>query len=375
MTDTLTPPTTTDTDAVDPTEAMVDRLFEALLGTTEVYAAFLGDRLGWYDALAESSRTAPELAEATGTDARYAREWLEHQTVAGYLTVVDPTAEADELRFEMPEAHRPVLADRDDLAHVLPLARFVGGLGLRLDDMVDAYRTGAGIGWHAHGAHGREGQAAANRPMFLNQLGPEYLAAIPEVDEALRGGGCVADVGCGFGWSAIGVALAYPDATVDGFDIDAPSVERARENAAAYGVADRVRFHVVDAGDDLAADHPGTFDVVLALECIHDLPQPVEVLSTMRRLTAPDGTTIVMDERVGERFTGEGDPIERIMYGFSLLCCLPDGRAHEHSVATGTVMRPATLEGYATDAGFGAIEILPLDNDFFRFYRLVPTSA
>ena len=155
--------------------------------------------------------------------------------------------------------------------------------------------------------------------MFLQQLGQEHPAAVPAVDHARRVGGRVADVGCGFGWSSIGVALAHPDATVDGFDIDAPSIEQARENAAADGVADRIRLHVVDAGED--------------------------------------------------------DPIERIMYGFSLLCCLPDGRAHERSVTTGTVMRPATLEGDATAAGFVGIEVLPMENDFFRFYRLVPTGT
>ena len=126
-------------------------------------------------------------------------------------------------------------------------------------------------------------------------------------------------------------------------------------------------FQAVDAG----TVEPGQYDLVLALECIHDMGDPVPVLAAMRSMVAPGGTVVVMDERVGEEFTGEDDPVERMMYGFSLMCCLADGRAHGPSVATGTVMRPATLERYAADAGFSGVEILPIENDFFRFYRLV----
>ena len=90
----------------------------------------------------------------------------------------------------------------------------------------------------------------------------------------------------------------------------------------------------------------------------------------MRRLAGSDGTVIVMDERVGAEFTGEADDVERLMYGFSITCCLPDSKSAAGSVATGTVMRPAKLERYALDAGFNSVETLPIENDFFRFYRL-----
>jgi 2-polyprenyl-3-methyl-5-hydroxy-6-metoxy-1,4-benzoquinol methylase len=189
------------------------------------------------------------------------------------------------------------------------------------------------------------------------------------VDAALRRGGRVADVGCGFGWSSIGIALAYPDATVDGFDVDEPSVQAARRNAAEAGVADRVRFTVADVA---AVAGTGAYDVVTAFECIHDLADPVSVLAAMRRLARPEGTVLVMDERVAERFTAPGDEVERLMYGYSLACCLADGLSERPSVATGTVMRPATLRRYAREAGFADVEVLDVDDDFFRFYRLVP---
>ncbi|HSK95236.1 MAG TPA: methyltransferase domain-containing protein, partial [Euzebyales bacterium] len=143
--------------------------------------------------------------------------------------------------------------------------------------------------------------------------------------------------------------------------------ERARQSAEREGVADRVRFHAIDPGE---LDHGDGYALVTAFECIHDMPHPVDVLASMRRLAGDDGQVLVMDERVAERFAGPGDDVERLMYGFSILICLPDGRSHEPSAATGTVMRPDTLRDYARQAGFSDLEILPIDNELWRFYRL-----
>jgi hypothetical protein len=130
-------------------------------------------------------------------------------------------------------------------------------------------------------------------------------------------------------------------------------------------VTDRVRFHCDDA-----ATAEGRYDLVTAFECIHDMPAPVGVLATMRHIAAPEGVVLVVDERVAETFAAPGDEVEQMMYGWSITCCLPDGLAHTPSVGTGTVMRPDTLRRYARAAGYADIEILPIDDDFFRFYRL-----
>jgi len=110
--------------------------------------------------------------------------------------------------------------------------------------------------------------------------------------------------------------------------------------------------------------------VAIAADAVGDLPDPVGVLAAMRRLAGDDGAVVVMDERVAETFTAPGDDVERLMYGYSLMCCLADGMAHQPSVGTGTVMRPSTLRRYAVEAGFADVEILDIANDFFRFYRL-----
>jgi len=123
--------------------------------------------------------------------------------------------------------------------------------------------------------------------------------------------------------------------------------------------------------DDVATVS-GRYDLVAAFECIHDMADPVPVLAAMRRLAEPDGVVLVMDENVAETFTAPGDDVERLMYGYSLTCCLPDSMSTTPSAATGTVMRPAVLAGYAREAGFGGAEVLPVEHDFFRFYRLTP---
>jgi 2-polyprenyl-3-methyl-5-hydroxy-6-metoxy-1,4-benzoquinol methylase len=193
------------------------------------------------------------------------------------------------------------------------------------------------------------------------------LARLPGVDAALRAGGRVADVGCGMGWSSIAIATGYPAARVDSYDVDLPSVDQAARNAQDTGVAGRVRFRVVDVGD---VGEQEAYDLVLAFECVHDMPDPVSVLRAMRRMVRPGGTVLVADERVAEEFTAPGDEVERLMYGYSLFCCLPDGLSSRPSVGTGTVMRPATLERYAREAGFDGVDVLPVEHDFFRFYRL-----
>jgi SAM-dependent methyltransferase len=233
---------------------------------------------------------------------------------------------------------------------------------------VEAYRTGGGVSWEDFGDDARMSQSDMNRPWFEHRLA-DVLARTPAVHDVLsRPGARIAEVGFGGGWASIALARAYPQAHVDGYEIDGPSVELARCYAEEAGVADRVSFHLVDGA---ALPEKGVFDAAFAFECVHDMANPVEVLAAVRDAVRPGGLVVVMDEAVGESFSAPGDDVERLMYGFSTLICLPDGRSHTPSAATGTVMRPATLERYAKQAGFGGVDVLPIEDfAFFRFYRL-----
>ncbi|HET9673043.1 MAG TPA: methyltransferase domain-containing protein [Actinomycetota bacterium] len=344
------------------------RVFDATLATMDLFSIHLGDRLGYYRALLHGPATPAELATRTGSDTRYAREWLEQQAVTGILEVELDAGEPEARRYALPAAHAEVLTEDTSQSYLAPLARMLSAAGVQLPALVEAYRTGDGLPWSRYGTDMRESQADINRPPFQQLLGPEYLRLVPDVFQRLSSGASrVADLGCGAGWSSIGIAQAFPQARVRGLDVDGPTVELARRNAIDAGVADRVRFDVVDATDPtLDGDH----DLVIALECVHDLADPVGFLMTMGRLASEDGAVIVADMNVGEMFAAPGDAIERLMYGYSILVCLPDCRSHPNSVATGTVMRPETFRRYAAEAGFPDVEILPIDTDFWRFYRL-----
>ncbi len=352
-------------------DALVGRLFEAALGTFDLAALHVGERLGLYAALAGDGLTAPELATATETAPRYVREWLEQQAVTGILVVDDPAAADDHRRYSLPAGHREVLLHPESLAFMAPVARAMMGVAAQTPRLLDVFRSGGGLPWEAYGADIRESQASMNRPMFANLLGPEWLAAIPDIDARLRSDppARVADIAVGGGWSAIAMARAYPKIRVDGLDLDPASIELAQANLATTEVADRVTFAVRDAADPGLA---GRYDLATIFEAVHDFSQPVAVLRAVRNLLAPGASLLVADERVAERFTAPGDPIERFMYGWSFLLCLPNGLADDPSAGTGAVMRPDLLRRYAGQAGFGRVEVLPIEADFWRFYRLAP---
>ena len=343
-------------------DALAERLFTAALGTFDLAGVYLGDRLGWYRSLADDGPATPEeLAARTQTDARYAREWLEQQAVGGILDV------DDDQRFSLSDAHASVLVDPVSMSLMAPMTRMTTAAIGQLPRLVEAYRSGAGHPWEAYGADMREGQAAFNRPAFTHLLGNEWLPAIADVHERLQDDppARVVDIGCGEGWSTLAIARAYPRARVVGIDLDAPSIQAARRHAEESGIADSVEFR---HGDASALDQPA--EIALIIEAVHDMANPVPVLRAVRDSLVPGGSLIVVDERVAESFAAPGDDIERFMYGWSITTCLPDGRSRQPSVATGTMMRPDTLRGYATEAGFGSVDVLPIENDFFRFYRL-----
>ena len=357
-------------DTAGDVDAFAERIFGAVLGAQLVQAIDLGDRLGWYRALADGGpATSGELAARTGCAERYAREWLEHQAACGVLTVDDPAASPTARRFALPEAHAAVLADGDSVAFMTPIARFATASGRFIDRIAEAYRTGEGLSWADLGDEAREAQAAANRPLFLQRLGQELLPAAADVHAGLQRAARIADVGCGYGWSAVGLARAYPAAAIDGYDVDEPSIAAARTNADEAGVGDRISFSTADVGG-LGDERLGVYDAVFAFECVHDMPDPVGVLAAMRRMVADDGVVVVMDERAEDAFCAPAPEVEQLLYGYSLMCCLGDGLSHQPSVGTGTVMRTDTFTSYAEAAGFTGVDVLPIEDDFFRFYLL-----
>lgn len=360
-----TPP---DDDAV--AGAFAERMFGEALGAIGMFTIYLGIRLGLYEALHDHPGiTAGELAGRAGIASRYAREWLEQQTVTAVVECDDRNRADDERTYRLPPGHATALLDAEHPAHTGALALACGGIAGVLPDLLDAYRSGGGVPYAAYGADFRDGQAAFNRPGFVHDLAMNWLAALPDLHGRLLAGEAVriVDVGCGAGWSTIAMATAFPNAVIVGFDVDDASIADARRNAAMADVADRLTFEVHD-GADLPE---GSFDLVTIFEAVHDLSRPVDVLAEMGRLRAPGGHVLVMDERTADSFAQSEGPIESFLYGASVLHCLPVGMADQPSAATGTVMRTATLERYAAEAGFHRVDVLPIEHDLFRFYELL----
>jgi 2-polyprenyl-3-methyl-5-hydroxy-6-metoxy-1,4-benzoquinol methylase len=363
------------TTTVDTTrrDAIVEQLFLGAIGALETLHVYLGDRLGLYESLAQTpDASAGELAANAGIAERYAREWLEQQAVAGLVDVVADEGDPATRRYRLPPEVAEVMTDPDSLNYLAPLAPLVASLGQTLPAVLDAFRSGGGVSYAAYGDDLRGGIAALNRPMFRHQLAAQWIPALPDIQARLQdtdNPARVADLGCGSGWSSIALARAYPTAHIDGIDLDQASITQARHNAAAAGLTERVRFECRDAGDPTLA---GQYDLVTLFETLHDLADPVAALLAAAALLAPGGAVLIGDEKVAETFTAPGDELERFNYGWSALHCLPASLTDPNSFATGTVIRPDTVRRFAREAGFSAVTVLPIEHDFWRFYRLDP---
>jgi 2-polyprenyl-3-methyl-5-hydroxy-6-metoxy-1,4-benzoquinol methylase len=355
--------------ADDTAAALAQRLRHDMACALELLTVYLGERLGLYRALAAGGpATSAELAARTGTAERYVREWLEHHAASGLLAVDVPAADPLVRRYRLPATHVPVLADPDDVMYRafngVEIVRAARGL----PQLAEAFRAGGAppaLPWAP------EGRADYNRAVYLNLLGTRWLPAIADVDRRLRAGppARVADLACGTGWSSIAMARAYPLIQVDGFDLDPDAVGAARGNAEQAGLSERVTFAVTDASGD---GWSGRYDLVTIFEGLHDMSRPADALRIARGMLRQAGSVVIADELTEAEFTAPAPELERYLYGWSVVSCLPGAMGDPGTSATGAVMRPATLRRYAREAGFAAVEVLPLETETWRFYRLTP---
>jgi len=343
-------PETTAPDRTIPAAPDPDRL-DALLGkvigdlgaTTTAGGVVVGHRLGLYTALAQGAATADELAERTGTDARYLAEWLAGQAAGGYVEY-DPASGA----FRMTPEQAFAFADPTGPLY-LPGA-FVLALGaLRAEPRItEAFRTGAGMGWHEHDEDVVLGCELLFRPGYTANLVAAWLPALAGVVDKLRAGGRVADVGCGLGASSVLLAQAFPRATVTASDYHGESVSLAHKRIADAGVADRVSVEVAGA-----QSFSGTgFDLVATFDCLHDMGDPLGAARHIRTALADDGTWMVVEPRAGDTIAENLNPVGRAYYGLSAFLCVPNARSQPGGYSLGAQAGEAAIGQIATDAGF-----------------------
>jgi ubiquinone/menaquinone biosynthesis C-methylase UbiE len=302
-----------------------------------------GHRLGLFKALAEGPATPDELAARTGTDARYVTEWLRGQAAGGYI---NRAKDADV--YSMSEEQAFLLTDPDGPAY-LPGA-FILALGaLKAEPQIaEAFRTGEGFGWHEHNEDVFEGCEKFFRPGYVANLVPSWIPALEGVEEKLRAGAKVADVGCGLGASSVLLASEYERTQVVGSDYHEGSIELARKRAADAGVSERVNFEVASA-----QTFTGTgYDLVATFDCLHDMGDPLSAARHIRESLDRDGTWLIVEPFANDDVADNMNPVGRVYYNFSIYLCVPSALSQRGGYALGAQAGEAAIRQVVTDAGF-----------------------
>ncbi len=325
-------------------EAFVGQAVTDMGATISGLLLHIGDRLGLYKSMAGAGPiTSFDLAGRTGTTERYVREWLSNQAAGGYV-VYNPA----ERTFELPAEQAMVVANEDSPVFLGGAFETIASCYADNDKFIDAFRTGAGVGWHEHDERLFSGVDRLFRPGYAANLVQGWLPAMDGVVEKLRAGASVADVGCGLGASTVIMAQAFERSTFAGFDIHQPSIEAARQAAARAGVNQRVRF-----GVGSAKDLPGEgYDLVCLFDTLHDMGDPVGAARHIRQALAADGTLLLVEPNAGDALEDNLNPVGRAYYGLSTVICTPGSLAQEVGLGLGGQAGERQLSAVLREAGF-----------------------
>jgi SAM-dependent methyltransferase len=304
----------------------------------------IGEKLGLYKAMAGAGAlTSQEVADRSGAAERYVREWLGNQAAGGYVTY-DPETE----RYTLPDEHALALADEDSPFYILGVYDSVASLYADEDQILEAFRSGDGMGWHEHDHRLFRGTERFFRPGYRAHLVAEWIPALDGVQEKLERGAKVADVGCGHGASTIIMAEAFPNSEFFGFDYHPASIERAREAAREAGVEDRITFAVASA-----KDYPGSgYDLVCVFDCLHDMGDPVGASAHVLETLDADGTWMIVEPFANDRIEDNLNPIGRVFYGASTMICTPASLSQEVGLALGAQAGEGRLTNVLKEGGF-----------------------
>ncbi|WP_147918289.1 class I SAM-dependent methyltransferase [Ruania zhangjianzhongii] len=340
---------TTDQASIDPDAVMtfVHRAVDEAGSALNCALIVMGDQLGYYRDLAAHGPTTPaDLATRTGTDERYAREWLRAQAAGGIVTYAPGQG-----TFSLPAEHAVALADEDSPFFLPGLFQTVQGTIHDAPQIIADARTGAGVGWHAHHRNVHLGCERFFRPSYRAHLVDSWLPALDGVVAKLERGASVADVGCGHGASTVLMAQAFARSRFTGVDSHVASVETARRRAAAAGVSDRVTFTAADA----RSIDGRPYDLVTMFDCLHDMGDPVGTARQIHDVLAPDGTWMIVEPMAGDRVEDNFNPVGRTYYGFSTLLCTPSSLSQDVGAALGTQAGPARLSEVIRAGGFATV--------------------
>lgn len=351
------------TPAVDQakTEAFLGKVLADNTGLLVTVMASIGDRLGLFTALGQAPATSAELATRTTVNERYTREWLSAMTCAEYLEY-DPATR----RFSLSPEHALVLAQESGPFFLGGLPQHLVGLVGPIKQVMHSFRFGGGVPYSAYDYSTWEGLERLSNGGFENELVPVWLPAMPAVQEKLERGALVADVGCGHGRALIKLAQTYPKSRYVGYDVFAPFVARATENAQTAGVADRVRFQHLDA----AAGLPERYDVITTFDVVHDAVSPRQLLQEIYNALQPDGHYVCTDSRCSDKLEENVGTLGAAYYSVSVLYCMTTSLAGQGE-GLGTMGLPEPkLRALCTEVGFSNVRPIPIENPLSSLYEI-----
>ena len=303
----------------------------------------IGDKLGLYKALAAGPTTSADLAKKTSTDERYVREWLASQAAAGYITY-----DANSNKFSLNDEQAFALTSDACPANIAGAFELALGSLAAVPRITDAFRTGAGMGWHEHDERVFHGCEKFFRAGYAANLVSNWIPALDGVKQKLEAGARVADAGCGHGASTILMAQAYPKSKFFGFDYHDGSIAAARGSAKRAGVADRVTFEV-SRGKEMPG---GDYDFIAMFDCLHDMGDPAGAAGRVRKALKPDGTWMIVEPFANDELKDNLNPVGRVYYSFSTLLCTPCSRSQEVGLCLGAQAGEKRIRDVVTSAGF-----------------------
>ncbi len=304
----------------------------------------IGDRLGLYRAMANGEPVTPaELAERTGTSERYVREWLNANAASKYVDYDSGSG-----TYSMNPEQAFILGLDDTPVHLPGFYHMVASCMKDEEKLMETFRTGKGFGWHEHEKGLFEGCERFFRPSYIANLTSNWIPALEGVEEKLKAGARVADVGCGHGASTLLMAKAYPKSEFVGFDYHVASVKRAQEQAQKAGLSDHLKFEVAPA-----KNYPGTnYDLVTFFDCLHDMGDPVGAARHVRQSLAADGTWMIVEPFANDDLTANLNPVGRIYYSASAVICVPASLSQEVGLGLGAQAGEARIRDVVTQGGF-----------------------
>jgi SAM-dependent methyltransferase len=336
---------------VDPDRLMsfVFKAVDEVGATLNTALVVMGDRLGYYRLMADGVPiTAADLAERSDTGQPYAREWLNAQAAGGYVEY-DPATGT----YTLPAEQAVALTDPQSPVYLPGFFQIAHGTTRDAHRILEAARTGDGVGWHEHNDDVHTGCERFFRPGYNANLVQQWLPALGGVVEKLTAGARVADMACGHGASTILMAQAFPASRFFGSDFHAASVDVARRRAEEAGVEDRVSFRTASA----TTFDGGPFDLVTTFDALHDLGDPIGAARHVHDVLAEDGTWLVVEPAAGDHVQDNLNPVGRAYYGFSTLLCTPNSLSQDVGLALGTQAGPARIRDVTTAAGFTVFRV------------------